>query len=47
MAKPLTNTQLVAALAEDMGTDKTSARAALLSTPQEFYDMKMYISCID
>ena len=29
MAKPMTKTQLVAALAEDMGTDKKSAGAAL------------------
>jgi len=29
MAKPLTKTQLVAALAEEMGTDKKSAGAAL------------------
>jgi len=29
MAKPMTKTQLVAALAEDMGTDKKSATAAL------------------
>ncbi|GAA6165681.1 HU family DNA-binding protein [Pelagimonas sp. KU-00592-HH] len=29
MAKPMTKTQLVAALAEDMGTDKKSAAAAL------------------
>jgi len=29
MAKPLTKTQLVAALAEEMGTDKKSANAAL------------------
>ncbi|RME18028.1 MAG: HU family DNA-binding protein [Alphaproteobacteria bacterium] len=29
MAKPLTKTQLVAALAEEMGTDKKSASAAL------------------
>ncbi len=29
MAKPMTKTQLVAALAEDMGTDKKSANAAL------------------
>ncbi|MDR9484257.1 MULTISPECIES: HU family DNA-binding protein [Sediminimonas] len=29
MAKPMTKTQLVAALAEEMGTDKKSANAAL------------------
>jgi len=29
MAKPMTKTQLVAALAEEMGTDKKSAGAAL------------------
>ena len=29
MSKPMTKTQLVAALAEDMGTDKKSATAAL------------------
>lgn len=29
MAKPMTKTQLVAALSEDMGTDKKSAAAAL------------------
>ncbi|MFC3119146.1 HU family DNA-binding protein [Jhaorihella thermophila] len=29
MAKPMTKTQLVAALAEEMGTDKKSAAAAL------------------
>ena len=29
MAKPMTKTQLVAALAEDMGTDKKSAGGAL------------------
>lgn len=29
MAKPMTKTQLVAALAEDMGSDKKSAGAAL------------------
>ena len=29
MARPMTKTQLVAALAEDMGTDKKSANAAL------------------
>ncbi len=29
MAKPLTKTQLVAALADEMGTDKKSASAAL------------------
>ncbi|MDH5797107.1 MAG: HU family DNA-binding protein [Paracoccaceae bacterium] len=29
MAKPLTKTQLVASLAEEMGTDKKSASAAL------------------
>ena len=29
MSKPMTKTQLVAALAEDMGTDKKSAAAAL------------------
>ncbi len=29
MAKPMTKTQLVAALAEEMGTDKKSASAAL------------------
>ncbi len=29
MAKPLTKTQLVATLAEEMGTDKKSANAAL------------------
>ena len=29
MAKPMTKTQLVAALAEEMGTDKKSANSAL------------------
>ena len=29
MAKPMTKTQLVAALAEEMGTDKKAANAAL------------------
>jgi DNA-binding protein HU-beta len=29
MSKPMTKTQLIAALAEDMGTDKKSAGAAL------------------
>ncbi len=29
MAKPMTKTQLIAALAEEMGTDKKSAAAAL------------------
>ena len=29
MAKPMTKTQLVAALAEEMGTDKKSAKSAL------------------
>ena len=32
MAKPMTKTQLVAALAEEMGTDKKSANSALEAT---------------
>ena len=35
MAKPMTKTQLVAALAEEMGSDKKSAGAALEAKPRE------------